>query len=130
MCTHRIQLWWTVAIFPFPNNTQRLTKVCLLLRDEIVRAVQRLGAAAAEGKVDLTKKLSEAEFAKYLDTKDVPDPDLLIRTSSEKRLSNFLLWELAYAEFAFCDKLWPDFTGEDLQACVRQFMERQRRLGK
>jgi len=98
-------------------------------RDEIVRAVQRLRLAAAEGKVDLTTKLSEEEFSKYLDTKDVPDPDLLIRTSLEKRLSNFLLWELAYAEFTFCEKLWPDFTGEDLQACVSQFMQRQRRMG-
>ncbi len=82
-----------------------------------------------DGKVDPHRKLTEKEFESYMDTKDVPDPDLLIRTSAEQRLSNFLLWELAYTEFVFCDKLWPDFEGNDLSFFLNEFRNRHRRLG-
>eukprot|EP01087_Luapelamoeba_hula_P010324 TRINITY_DN2730_c0_g1_i1.p1 TRINITY_DN2730_c0_g1~~TRINITY_DN2730_c0_g1_i1.p1 ORF type:complete len:364 (-),score=79.18 TRINITY_DN2730_c0_g1_i1:171-1262(-) len=98
-------------------------------RDEILRAIQRFGVEVAAGRADPKQKLSEKDFVAYLDTSDVPDPDLLIRTSSEKRLSNFLLWELAYSEFAFCDKLWPDFTKADLLRHLQEFQTRHRRQG-
>ncbi len=73
--------------------------------------------------------IDEATFARHLFTADIPDPDLLIRTSGEKRISNFLLWQLAYAEFIFVDTLWPDFSREDFEDALRQFHLRERRFG-
>ena len=68
-------------------------------------------------------------FEQYLDTHEIPDPDLLIRTSGEQRLSNYLLWQLAYTEFYFTDVLWPDFTKEELEKAVLKYNERDRRYG-
>ncbi|GGX57677.1 isoprenyl transferase 2 [Litorimonas cladophorae] len=93
-------------------------------RDELLRAAAR---AVADGQ-DLTKT-SEAEFAKYLDTAGLPDADLVIRTSGEKRISNFLLWQAAYAEFVFTDVLWPDFGLSDLESAIADFNRRERRFG-
>ena len=93
-------------------------------RDEILRAAAK---AVADGK-DLAS-LKEAELTPYLDTADVPEPDLVIRTSGEKRISNFLLWQAAYSEFVFTDVLWPDFTKADLQAAISDFQNRERRFG-
>ena len=73
--------------------------------------------------------INEQNFAHHLATPDIPDPDLVIRTSGEKRLSNFLLWQSAYAEFIFTDKLWPDFTKQDLEEAIREFNRRDRRYG-
>ena len=75
-----------------------------------------------------TIKVSRA-FARHLETADVPDPDLVIRTSGEKRVSNFLLWQLAYSELIFIDTLWPDFTRADLEEAIREFHRRERRYG-
>ncbi len=91
-------------------------------RDEIVHAAN---AAIAEGKTALT----EADFGKYLYTSNIPDPDLVIRTGGDFRISNFLLWQSAYAEFVITKTLWPDFGRRDIMAAVREFYSRQRRFG-
>jgi undecaprenyl diphosphate synthase len=90
-------------------------------RDEMIRAFKR----AAEAHIDL----NETNMADFLDTKDIPDVDLLIRTSGEKRISNFLLWQSAYSELYFTDTLWPDFHPEDLDEAINEFMKRSRRYG-
>ena len=97
-------------------------------RDENVRAVQRIAADVRVGKMEPEDITSEV-ISSYLDTHDIPDPDLLIRTSGEERLSNFLLWQLAYSEFYFTDVLWPDFTKEDLVKAIEQYNARDRRYG-
>ncbi|MDY3917676.1 MAG: isoprenyl transferase [Candidatus Limivivens sp.] len=97
-------------------------------RDEIVRAVRRLAQDCADGKV-LPAQIDEEMISGYLDTRDVPDPDLLIRTSGEQRLSNYLLWQLAYTEFYFTDVPWPAFTKEDLWKAIEKFNSRERRYG-
>lgn len=97
-------------------------------RDEIVRAIRALAKDAVEGKTDWNT-VDEALFGQYLDTKGIPDPDLLIRTSGEQRLSNFLLWQLAYTEFYFTDVHWPDFSKEELVRAIEVFNSRNRRFG-
>lgn len=97
-------------------------------RDEIRRAVAEIAKEAAEGVIrpeDVTEDMINA----HLDTAGLPDPDLLIRTSGEERLSNFLPWQLAYTEFYFTDVLWPDFTKEDLLKAIRYYNGRERRFG-
>ena len=98
-------------------------------RDEIIRAAKAWAhdMQASGGKVE---DLSEDVLSSYLDTRDIPDPDLMIRTSGEIRLSNFLLWQVAYSEFIFVDTPWPDFKKEDLIACVEEYENRNRRFGK
>ena len=97
-------------------------------RDEIRRAAKRLAQDCAAGKVD-ADQIDEATFASYLDTADMPDPDLLIRTSGELRLSNYLLWQLAYTEIVVTDCLWPDFNKEELEKAIVQYNRRERRFG-
>lgn len=75
------------------------------------------------------EELNERKFESYLDTRDIPAPDLLIRTSGEQRLSNYLLWQLAYSELYFTDVAWPDFTKEELEKAVRDYNKRDRRFG-
>lgn len=91
-------------------------------RQEIVRAVNRAVAAG--------KKVTEAQFSEFLDTAGLPDPDLLIRTGRERRLSNFLLFQSAYTEFYFSDKLFPDFSNRDLDAAFASYAARERRFGR
>ena len=98
-------------------------------RDEMVRAMKKMAADVKEGKVS-PEELTETTFEDYLDTKGIPDPDLLIRTSGEQRLSNYLLWQLAYTEFYFTDVLWPDFSKKDLEQAVLAYNKRDRRFGK
>lgn len=98
-------------------------------RDEILRAMKKVVKDVENKKLD-PEKLDEKHFSKYLDTKDIPDPDLVIRTSGELRLSNFLLWQLAYSEFYFTDKLWPDFDKKELMKAIKKYSERDRRFGK
>ena len=98
-------------------------------RPEIVRAAQELAQKVKSGEMRL-EQIDEKTFSSALDTKDVPDPDVLIRTGGEQRLSNFLLWQLAYAEFFFTDTLWPDFTKEELKTIVEKYQTRERRYGK
>lgn len=97
-------------------------------RDEMRRAMVTLARDCVEGKVN-PEEISEDLFASYLDTHDIPDPDLMIRTSGEQRLSNYLLWQLAYAEFYFTDVPWPDFSKEELEKAVEQYNKRDRRFG-
>ncbi|MEL6858817.1 MAG: isoprenyl transferase [Pseudomonadota bacterium] len=97
-------------------------------REEILRAAQAIGQAAGRGEVDLDA-LDEAGFEAYLDTNDIPDPDIMIRTSGEYRLSNFLIWQAAYAELIFMDVLWPDFGKDQLLEAIEIFKTRERRFG-
>ena len=90
-------------------------------RDEISRAVKKLVAAG--------DAVTEENIGRYLDNPDIPDPDLIIRTAGEFRISNFLLWESAYSEYYISDKLWPDWSGEDLAGAVRDYQNRERRFG-
>lgn len=97
-------------------------------RDEIVRAARALAKDCADGKV-APDEIDEKRYESYLDTAEIPDPDLLIRTSGEQRLSNYLLWQLAYSEFYFTDILWPDFTKEELARAIEYYNSRDRRFG-
>ena len=97
-------------------------------RDEITRAARKLAADCAAGKIT-AGEIDESVFESYLDTHDIPDPDLMIRTSGEQRLSNYLLWQLAYAEFYFTDVPWPDFTKEELVKAIEEYNHRHRRFG-
>ena len=93
-------------------------------RDELIRAVQTMTAKGLSG-----DHITEQVLSAHLDTSDIPDPELVIRTSGEQRISNFLLWQAAYAEFVFTDVLWPDFTRADLEAAISEFQGRDRRFG-
>jgi undecaprenyl diphosphate synthase len=97
-------------------------------RDEIALAAQTIAAAVADGRLE-PGAIDEACVSRHLLTAELPDPDLLIRTSGEKRISNFLLWQLAYTELVFTDTLWPDFAKPDLERAVRDFQGRERRYG-
>ncbi len=97
-------------------------------RDEILRAVQRLACDVVAGHIDISDA-DEAAFEARLDTHDIPDPDLVIRTSGETRVSNFLLWQAAYAEYEFCPTLWPDFTAAELAEIIGCYSARERRYG-
>lgn len=97
-------------------------------RDEIVRAVRKMAQDCVDGK-RRPEELTEAVFSEYLDTAEVPDPDLLIRTSGELRLSNYLLWQLAYTEFYFTDVPWPAFDKKELEKAIEKYNSRDRRYG-
>lgn len=97
-------------------------------RQDIVAAARRLAEAAAAGRLD-PAMIDETYFSSTLSTHEIPDPDLVIRTSGEQRISNFLLWQSAYSELVFVDKLWPDFGKEDLADAIREFQQRDRRYG-
>ena len=97
-------------------------------RDEIKRAVENIVDDVESGKLS-KENISEELISSYLDTNDLPDPDLLIRTSGELRVSNFLLWQIAYSEFYITDTLWPDFDKEELLKAVESYSQRQRRFG-
>lgn len=97
-------------------------------RDEIARAVRHISEDVAAGKLDPTS-VTEETISNYLDTAGIPDPDLLIRTSGELRLSNFLMWQLAYTEFYFTNTPWPDFTKEELAEAIEKYNSRDRRYG-
>jgi undecaprenyl diphosphate synthase len=95
-------------------------------RDEIIRAANNIIKDAKNGTLD---SVDATSFEKYLDTYKIPDPDLFIRTSGEKRISNYLLWQIAYTELVFSDALWPDFTEEHFEKAVYEFKNRERRYG-
>ena len=98
-------------------------------RWEITMAARRISADALKGTLN-TALFSEEDFEKYLTTYGIPDPELLIRTSGELRISNFLLWQLAYTEFYFTETLWPDFGKDDFYTAIIDFQKRERRFGK
>lgn len=112
------------------SNTRIDVNICINYgaRDEILRATRNLARKVAAGEV-AADKIDEASFERELLTAGVPDPDLLIRTSGEQRISNFLLWQCAYAELVFVDTLWPDFGKEHLEEAIAEFRKRERRYG-
>ena len=97
-------------------------------RDEMVRAMKHMAEDIQSGRIQ-KEDITEASFQNYLDTRDLPDPDLMIRTSGEERLSNFMLWQLAYTEFYFTDVLWPDFNKKELKKVIEYYNGRDRRFG-
>jgi undecaprenyl diphosphate synthase len=112
-----------------PNRALTLT-VALSYggRQDILQAARRIAEEAVAGRID-PAKLDEAVLSDHLWTAGIPDPDLVIRTSGERRLSNFLLWQSAYAEFVYLDTLWPDFAKADFEHAIREFHGRERRYG-
>lgn len=117
------------------ENTSANTRMTLVLalsysaRWEILNAVKNIATDLKEGRLS-TDAISQDIFSAYLSTAGIPDPELLIRTSGEFRISNFLLWQIAYAELYFTDKLWPDFRKDDLYNAIIDFQARERRFGK
>lgn len=97
-------------------------------RDELTRAARRIAEDIAAGRLT-PEEVDDAAVAARLDTHDIPDPDLVIRTSGETRISNYLLWQSAYAEYEFTDTLWPDFGAQELEAIIARFAGRERRYG-
>lgn len=97
-------------------------------RDEIVRGMRRAAQDVRDGKLE-PGEIDEVLISRYLDTDGIPDPDLMIRTSGEQRLSNYLLWQMAYTELYFTDVLWPDFGQKELLRAVEYYQERDRRFG-
>ncbi len=112
------------------NNTGLKFQVAINYgsRDEMLRAVKHLAADVKMNKTEIDQ-IDETAFEQYLDTREIPDPDLLIRTSGEQRLSNFLLWQLAYTEFYFTDVLWPDFDEKELIKAFEYYSSRTRKYG-
>lgn len=113
-------------------NNQSVT-LCVALsygsRQEIINAARNIAAKVKSGTLDINDINIEL-FADNLYTKDIPDPDLMIRTSGEKRISNYLLWQTAYSEFYFSDTLWPDFSEQELKNIIEDYSKRERRYGK
>ncbi len=115
--------------------TKHNTGLTLLLalnysgRWEIAQAAKRIAKEIESGKMDI-KDIDEASFSGFLDTAGIPDPELVIRTSGEMRISNFLLWQMAYSEFYFTKTLWPDFRKENLYEAICDYQKRERRFGK
>jgi undecaprenyl diphosphate synthase len=97
-------------------------------RDEMLRAMKKILTDQTAGKIS-PEDLTEEKFASYLDTAGIPDPDLMIRTSGEQRLSNWMMWQHAYSEFVFTDVAWPDFHKEELIRCIEEYTRRDRRFG-
>ena len=112
------------------SNTRIDVNICINYgaRDEIVRASRNLARKVAAGEIT-PDEIDEARFERELLTAGLPDPDLLIRTSGEQRISNFLLWQCAYAELVFVDTLWPDFGKDHLEQAIAEFRRRERRYG-
>lgn len=118
------------AIDKTAGNT-RMTLVLALSysgRWDIVQAAQQIAVKVSDGELN-AEEIDQELIDKYLDTSGIPDPELLIRTSGEQRISNFLLWQMAYTEFFITDTLWPDFRKEHLHEAIRSYQERERRFG-
>lgn len=113
------------------NNKKMVLNLALSYsgRWELVQAVKQISQKSKEGKI-LPTDITEETISNYLTTKDIPDPELLIRTSGEFRVSNFLLWQIAYSEFVITDVYWPDFSREHLYDAISQFQKRERRFGR
>ncbi len=114
-------------------NNEKMTVVFGLNyggRDEIIRAIKKNPSFAKATKGKQKSKITKETFSKYLDTSDIPDPDLIIRTGGEKRLSGFMLWQSEYSELYFSDLFFPDFTAKELEKAINNYSERKRRFGK
>ena len=123
------------SIYSITENTKNNSGLDVIVafsyggRSEILMAAKRLARSYMDGEVELDN-IDVDEFGKFLYTSGIPDPDLLIRTSGEMRISNFLLWQSAYTEFYFTNKFWPDFNEEDFNLALAEFANRERRYGK
>ena len=113
------------------NNKKMVLNLALSYsgRWELLEAIKKIADSTAEGKIK-SKDIDEKLISLFLTTKDIPDPDLVIRTSGEFRVSNFLLWQIAYSEFIITETLWPDFSKADLYDAIKIFQKRERRFGK
>lgn len=121
----------TKAIEDTKDNDRMTLTLCLSYsgRWEITQAAKKIAEKVKNGELDI-EQINENSFSNFLNTSGMPDPELLIRTSGEERISNFLLWQLAYSEFYFTDKFWPDFSKEDLYQSIVDYQNRERRFGK
>jgi undecaprenyl diphosphate synthase len=117
------------------DNTSQNSKLNLILalsyssKWEITEAIKHIASDTKEGKLSVDK-IDENTLSTYLNTKQFPDPELMIRTSGEQRISNFLLWQLAYSELYFTETLWPDFREDDFFKAIISYQQRERRFGK
>ncbi|MFZ2287153.1 MAG: isoprenyl transferase [Bacteroidales bacterium] len=125
----RDRLHETMRITSGGTSMKLIVALSYSSRWEISEACRRIAVAVREGTLN-TGDISEETISANLETSDIPDPELMIRTSGEKRISNFLLWQLAYTELYFTEKLWPDFGKEDFYKAVADFQKRERRYGK
>ncbi|NLA49463.1 MAG: isoprenyl transferase [Bacteroidales bacterium] len=125
----RKKLFETIDLTSVSTGLNLILALSYSSRWEITQAAKELAADIGKGLLT-TESISEKEMEKRLFTSGIPDPDLLIRTSGELRISNFLLWQLAYAEFYFTETLWPDFGKEDFYEAIVEFQNRERRFGK
>ena len=125
----RKRLFETIKLTSVSTGLNLIIALSYSSRWEITEATRRISADVLNGTLK-QNLINEAEFEKYLTTYGIPDPELLIRTSGELRISNFLLWQLAYTELYFTEKLWPDFGKEDFYNAIIDFQKRERRFGK
>jgi len=125
----RKRLFETIKLTSVSTGLNLIIALSYSSRWEITDATRRISADVLNGTLK-QNLINEAEFEKYLTTYGIPDPELLIRTSGELRISNFLLWQLAYTELYFTEKLWPDFGKEDFYNAIIDFQKRERRFGK
>ena len=125
----RERLFETINLTSVSNGLNLVVALSYSSRWEITEAARRISADVIKGSLK-PDSINEGVFEKYLTTHGMPDPELMIRTSGELRISNFLLWQLAYTELYFTDKLWPDFGKEDFYIAITDFQKRERRFGK
>ena len=125
----RTRLFETIKLTSGSTGLVLVIALSYSSRWEIVEAARKIVTAVSSGALK-TGAINETEFEKYLCTNGIPDPDFMIRTSGELRISNFLLWQLAYSELYFTEKLWPDFGKEDFYNAIIDFQKRERRFGK
>ncbi|MDR3155857.1 MAG: di-trans,poly-cis-decaprenylcistransferase [Holosporaceae bacterium] len=116
------------------DKTKNSTELTIIIainysgRDEIIRATKKIASDIMDGKMNV-QDITEKSFESYMDTRDIPFPDAIVRTS-EKRISNFLIWQMAYSEMFFVNKYWPDFNAEDLRSIIHEYSSRKRRYGR
>jgi undecaprenyl diphosphate synthase len=125
----RARLFETIKLTSSANGLTLVVALSYSSRWEIVEATRKLANDVTSGKIK-SSSISEKDFEKYLSTYGIPDPELMIRTSGELRISNFLLWQLAYTELYFTDLLWPDFGKEEFYEAIIDYQKRERRFGK
>lgn len=132
--THKLPKEIQDLLFKASEETKEGAELDLILalsyggRDEIARAAKRIAERVSNGELSIDE-INSKTFSGYLYAPDVPDPELLIRTSGEKRISNFLLWQSAYAEFVFSSVHWPDFSKDEFYSCLEEYKKRERRFG-
>jgi len=125
----RSRLMETINLTAGATGLNLIVAMSYSSRWEITEAAKKLASDIVEGKT-IADNIADHDFEKYLTTRGIPDPDLMIRTSGELRISNFLLWQIAYAELYFTEKLWPDFSKEEFYKAIIDFQKRERRFGK